>query len=130
MTTREDLLKYVERGDHKHEDIRYTQPIFEIIMFEYAEEGVRSDGTPNGWPDTGAEDHPGFYYDLDDAIEALHTNCCDLREYVYDVAMIVCRFPGLYDCAGQDARMYFTWNDEKQGYFEAEEPECFAHIAY
>ena len=52
----------------------------------------------------------------------------DIQETCYHAGFILCRFPGLYQAAL--SRMYFLWNEEKKGFFEAEEPEIFKHVAY
>lgn len=126
MKTKEDILKYKE-------DVQMTYdvpPIFEILLFERARKGTRDDGSESYLPDTGAEERAGFYYSIDDAIGALRGNACNLHEMTYHYAMVICRFPGLYDCVGPNGRMFFQWDEEREGFFEAEEPEIFRHIAY
>lgn len=39
------------------------------------------------------------------------------------------QMPGLYQAAGPDERQYFKWNEERQGFFEAEEPELMRFMA-
>ena len=107
-----------------------TKPIYDIIMMEHANrELVYPTGKHSGFPDTGATNNVGFYYDLQDAINALHYNACDIREYVYDAAFILIRQPGLYMTCGPSERHYFVWDDDKRGFFEADEPLIFKHIA-
>lgn len=107
-----------------------TKPIYDIIMMEHAnKELVYPTGKHSGFPDMGATNSVGFYYDLQDAIDALHCNACDIREYVYDAAFILIREPGLYNACGSDTRKYFVWNDELHGFYEADEPNIFKHIA-
>jgi hypothetical protein len=129
MMAKADIAEYIK---NKVSVFNGQQPIFEIMMLENTgdKELVYPTGKPSGFPDTGITDTVGFYYELDKAIEALHCNTCDLRETVYDAAFILCRFPGLYNCVPSEGRMYFVWDKEKEGYFEAEEPELFKRVAY
>lgn len=125
---KEQLLEHIQHVIEK----QHQQPIFEILMLEKTGEKpiIYPTGKDSGFPDTGTTDVPGFYYNLDDAIHAMHVNSCDLREYVYQAGFILCRFPGLYRSVGKDLRMYFLWDESRNGYFETEEPKSFAHIAY
>ena len=129
MITKTDIEEYIAEKSSVFEN---QKPIFEIMMMENKgdNEIVYPTGKPSGFPDTGITDTVGFYYELEKSIEALHCNACDLRETVYDAAFVLCRFPGLYDCVPSEGRMYFIWDKEKEGYFEAEEPELFKHVAY
>ena len=136
------MSKYQEIQDYiKWYQNKYTQkdgtkpvPIFEIMVFEYPDKELtyqRPDGiTYSGYPDTGCTDHTGFYYDLDTAIKAMNENWCDIQETIYHAGFILCRFPGLYNSALAEHRMYFLWDEEKKGFFEAEEPKIFSHVAY
>lgn len=110
-----------------------VKPIYEIMLFEhpckelmFMRDGVQ---VPSGCPDAGMN-NMGFYYELDTAIEAMHENWCDIQETVFHAGFILCRFPGLYNSCGPEARIYFLWDDELQGFFEADEPELFRHVAY
>ncbi len=107
-----------------------VRPIFEILVFEHPDkEWVFPSGKPSGLPDMGTQSNVGFYYDLEDAFDAVSENLCDIRETVYDAAFIICRFPGLYDCVSSNGRLYFVWDGAKGGYKLAEEPEIFKHIS-
>lgn len=129
MTTKKDIEDYI-RFRKKNEE-REDDPIFEIMVFENPDkETVYPTGKHSGFPDIGASCVHGFYYDLDTAIEGMHENVTDLREACYEAGFILCRFQGMAESVGKDARMYFVWDNEKQGYFEKEEPEIFKHIAY
>lgn len=128
MTTKADIERYV-----REEQERCGQPpIFEIQLMEKTgrEEMIYPTGKKSGFPDTGCTDIPGFYYELDTAIECMHVNNADIRETVYDAGFILCRFPGMYPLCGPEQRMYFVWNEEKQGFFEEEEPELFRHLSF
>ena len=110
-----------------------AQPIYEIMLFEhpckelmFMRDGVQ---VPSGYPDAGMNSM-GFYYELDTAIEAMHENWCDIHETVFGAGFILCKFPGLYDAAGPEARIFFAWDEERQGFYEDFEPDIFQHYAY
>lgn len=122
MATREDLLKNTGCPQ---------PPIFEIMTFEHPnKELIYPSGKHSGFPDIGSTYSAGFYYELDTAIKAMHENWGDIREAVANAGFILCRHPGLYNSAGPDLRMYFLWDDDLGGFYEAEEPEIFRHMAY
>jgi len=135
MSKYQEILDYVKwyQEKYKDENGNAPNPIFEIMLFEYPNKEMiyhKPEGdVPSGWPDTGCIDHIGFYYELDTAIQAMNENWCDIQETCYYAGFILCRFPGLYSYAGI-SRMYFLWDKEKEGFFEAEEPVIFKHIAY
>jgi len=129
MTTREDILNYV-KSYKEHYKIE-TEPIYILHLFENPnKELIYTSGKHSGFPDTGSEDEVGFFYNIDDAIHTMHENITDIRETVYNVGFILCKFQGTYETAGTEARMYFVWDEEKQGFFEQEEPPIFKHVAY
>ena len=104
--------------------------IYDIIMLEHKDkELIYESGKHSGFPDFGATASVGYYNKLEDAVLALNLNACDIREYVYDAAFILFRKPGLYQPCGPDERAYFVWNEQLQGFFQAEEPEIFKHSA-
>lgn len=124
MTTRESINRVIEDRDG-------ARPIFRIMVFEHpCKEHVYPTGKHSGFPYLGASDEVGFYYDLDDAIRAMNENWGDIREYTYNAGFILCQFPGLYQSSGLDERMYFVWDEDKEGFFQQEEPEIFKHVAY
>ena len=108
-------------------------PIFEIVLFTHPckEMMFIRDGKeiPSGYPDANLN-NMGFFFDLDDAVQAMHENWLDIQETCFHAGFILCRFPGLYESSGEDARIYYIWNEDKQGFFEADEPELFHHVAY
>lgn len=107
------------------------QPIYRIFVFEKPNcEHLTPVGTPTGWPDTGKMDDVGFYYEKETAIQALHENWCDIQDHCFYAAFVIKHEPGLYPAATSQERIYFVWDDEKEGFFEAEEPEIFHHFAY
>ena len=114
----------------EHEDMKGRAPIYEVMMFSKCETMISPSGKDLGWPDIGESYVPGFYHKLDDAIESLHVNNLDIREYTFDYAFILRKLPGFYQSAGSDDRIFFKWNPKKEGFYEEEEPEIFKHIAY
>jgi hypothetical protein len=134
MSKYQEILDYVKwyQEEHKDKNSNTLNPIFEIMLFEYPNKEMiyhKPEGDVlSGWPDTGCVDHVGFYYELDTAIQTMNENWGDIQETCYHAGFILCRFPGLYQAAIH--RIYFLWNEEKKGFFEAEEPEIFKHVAY
>lgn len=130
MTTAEDIKKYVADVVKDHD--LDSRPIYAIMLFEHpAKELVyEENGVHSGFPDLGRTDEPGFYYDVDTAVRAMHENACDIRETVYSAGFVLVKFPGMYSPAGPKERIYFLWDDERKGFFEAEEPALFAHVSY
>ena len=126
-----DCIKWYQKR-HKDKNGNVPIPIFEIMVFEHPNKKMTyptSQGNVySGWPDTGCINHVGFYYELDTAIQAMNENWCNMQETCYYAGFIICRFPGLYEAG--TCRIYFLWNEEKKGFFEAEEPEIFQHMAY
>ena len=110
----------------------YSAPIYAIMLFEHPDkQAISNTGRPLGWPDLGATDWPGFYYSLEDAIDALECNAADMRETIYNAGFVLVHYPGIYNnTAGRRERLYFLWDESRQGYYQAEEPDIFQHIAY
>lgn len=105
-------------------------PIYVIYMMEKINEEMKSvTGKPIGWPDMGCTEIAGFYYNEEDAILTLNKNCGDVQEHCYKAAFILQWQPGLYPTAAKEQRKYFVWNEEKQGFFQQEEPEIFKHCS-
>lgn len=135
MITREDLLKYVCDEQKRRGNSSGDKPIFSLFLFEYPDKELvynMKDGSKkkSGLPETGDTYEPGFYYSLDEAILVMNINACDIRETCYNAGFILCRFPGVHYTCKSDSRMYFVWNDEKEGFFQQEEPAIFAHTAF
>ena len=130
MTTVEDIVKYVE----ERKEIIGFSPIFEIVMVQNngKEQVYEKDGKiiHSGFPDMGTTSIVGYYYDIDTAICALNENWGDIRATIFDGAFILVKFPGLYDSCGLEQRMWFVWDEEKQGYYQQEEPRIFANLGY
>lgn len=103
--------------------------VLKLMEKSGADQLVYDNGKESGFPDTGCMYSPGFYYDLNDAIEAMHENAADIRECCYNYGFVIRLYPGMYNSACKDNRIYFAWDDNKKGFFEADEPELFGIIA-
>lgn len=68
----------------------------------------------------------GFYSEKNDAVQSLHENRTDMREYCYDYAVIEEYEEGISNDTGE--RQWFKWDEERQGYFEIDEPEGVKYI--
>ena len=136
MNKYQEIQNYIKRYQEKYvqKDGTKPVPVFEIMLFKYPDKELiyhKPEGdVRSGWPDTGGENYMGFYYELDTAIKAMNENWLDIQEYCFRAGFILCRFPGLYYSAGKESRMYFLWDENKRGFFEAEEPQIFKHVGY
>ena len=74
-----------------------------------------------GWFDGGSRRTFGYRETLESAEEALNLNICDMREYLYDYAVI--EKLGPYIHPDVEAEIWFKWDDEKQGFFRIEKPD-------
>ena len=84
------------------------------------------DGYGDGLCDTGCARTWGFYSDVNDAINALHNNKNDMHEYFYDYAIIEEYNEGI--CNDTSRYQWFKWADERDGYFEIDEPRCVSRM--
>ena len=114
-------MKLQERGIKMDE----KQPIYRILLFSKI-----PTLDVNGWPDCGTQDDVGFYYNLDDAIHAMHENWCNIHEYMFMAGFILIHRQGLYESAIKGQRIYFEWDEQHGGFFEKEEPQCLEHFSY
>lgn len=96
----------------KKEDIT----MFFITCFEKVEKDER------GFFHGGAQRTFGFRTTLQDAEAALNNNVCDMRETVYDYAVIEEFGPYIHPIA--ETELWFKWNDEKKGFFRIEKPNA------
>lgn len=101
------------------------KPIYRILLFSKI-----PTLDERGWPDCGTQDDVGFYYEYETAVRAMHENWSDIREYMFEAGFILTHYPGLYETATSENRTYFEWNEERGGFFEKEEPDCFEHFSY
>ena len=120
MVTKEQIIENVSKRIDKYGN----PPIYELMLFEYSK-GEKNDSLEKviGFPDIRFADRPGFFYDINDAITVMNENAGDIRETVFDAGYVLCRFPGLYTTIDENNRMYFVWDEKKNGFFQQEEPE-------
>lgn len=85
---------------------------------------TRCEKDTNGWLDTGHERLVGFYCILDDAIEAVLSNRCDMWETIYNYVIIEKVYEGMYGSATYGSETWwFKWNKELGKYEPMEQPE-------
>ena len=87
--------------------------------------------TKCGVPDIGGSRTFGYYPHKEWVVEDLHTNNLDIREAVYDYAVIEKIPMGLYPLA--EETIYFQWDKEKQGFYEidgVDMQDCFGNYAF
>lgn len=127
MAARDKIIKYVAE---KADPMIGFVPIYEIVLFEKLREWVTNDGKGSGLPDISGFNNMGFYYELDQAIGAMHENRCDIRETVFNYGFILVHWPGMYNnSSGDYERIFFQWDEGKQGFYETEEPASFHNLA-
>ena len=77
-------------------------------------------------------DDMGFYYSFEDAEETMNKNILDIRECCFEYGFILKHYPGVYNnCSyggAHNDRWFFKWDDEKNGFYETEEPDIFKHV--
>ena len=82
--------------------------------------------TDLGWPEFGTTRVFGFKKTWEEAIESLHNNTCDMYEYLYIYAVIEEMEPAIHPDVIR--RQFFKWDNEKEGFFEIEEPDFMKHF--
>lgn len=136
MTQYERVKQYIIwfQNQYTDKDGKTPIPIFEIVLFEHPDKELiyhKPNGDiRSGYPDMGSENRMGFYYELETAIRAMNENWADIQETVFHAGFVLCRFPGLYSSVIDEARIYFVWDEDRQGFFESPEPEIFRHVAF
>ena len=64
----------------------------------------------------------GYYWNREDAVDAVHGNVADMHETIYPYAIIEHLEPGLFPVSQE--RQWFGWDEDKDGFYEIETPEC------
>ena len=130
MTTRENLLKLAKEWQKFNPESK--MPEFIIYTFECPDSKVSYYvpwlGYTMTFPSPGIVEDASFYGlngDLDQAIQFLNENKAAVQDGCYFAAFIVMRVPGIYPFNTPETRMFFRWDEEKQGFFQEEEPEVF-----
>ena len=101
-------------------------PIYTITMVEKIEDIYLDDGRVMGLPEFGDTYTAGFYYTKQFAVEALCKNIADIKDYVYDYAVIEKYEPCVLSFSREAT--WFKWDEEKEGFLEIETPELCKHI--
>jgi len=101
------------------------KPIYRILLFSKI-----PTLDEHSWPDCGTTDDVGFYYEYETAVQAMHENWCNIQGYMFEAGFILTHYPGLYEAATSENRTYFEWDEERDGFFEKEEPNCFKYWSY
>lgn len=79
-----------------------------------------------GLGDTGEQRTWGFFENKEDAIDVLHRNVTDMHEGYYDYAVIEEYEEGIGCSTGN--RQWFKYDNNRDGYFEIDEPYCVKNI--
>ena len=64
----------------------------------------------------------GYYWNREDAVDAVHRNVTDIHETIYPYAIVERLVPGLFPVPKE--REWFGWDEEKDGFYEIKTPEC------
>ena len=131
MTTREDLLAFVEEWKRLNPECH--SPYYKVYLMEKNNEQITynypGQKDPVTFPHTGVVEWEYFDDDeenLDAAIEFLNYNKTDVHEYYFFAAFISVKVPGIPPFCSKETRMYFVWDEEKEGFFQQEEPEIYS----
>jgi hypothetical protein len=72
----------------------------------------------------------GFYYKLQDAIDSIEDNFCDIYEDdYYPFVVIEETYEGIYPLISNISKEYwFKWNVKKGKYYKVKKPIVFSHV--
>lgn len=76
--------------------------------------------------DTGCQRTWGYFNSKAMAVAALHSNCTDMWETIYNYAVLEEIGLGIANIC--EDRQWFKFDYKRNGYFEIEEPECVKHL--
>ena len=79
-----------------------------------------------GWFDGGDMRTFGYKETLEAAEKALNENWCDMREYLYEYAVVENFTPGIHPIAEEE--YWFKWDEQKMGFFRIDKPDCTRNI--
>lgn len=126
MSTRENVVIHVEE---KADPMVGFVPIYEIVLFKKIGEQIMRLSDRLGFADISDFKNMGFYYELDEAISVMHENRCDIGEHCFNCGFVLVHWPGVYNNnADKNERLFFEWDKEKAGFYEADEPLMFDHF--
>ena len=131
MTEREDLLKFAEEWKKANPNSQKIQYV--VYTLEYpdcqATYNVPWLGKTVTFPSPGIVEDASFYGmnddDLDQAIKFLNENQDDIQDGCFFGAFILLKVRGIAPFNTPETRMFFRWNEKKQGFIQEEEPESF-----
>lgn len=133
MTTREDLLKLAE--EWKKANSKSKKPLYIIYTLDYPYSQVTYYvpwlGCDATFPSPGiVEDHSFSIRtdDLDKAIHYLNENGNGVQDGCFWGAFILMQYPDIMPFNTTETRMFFRWDEKKQGFFQEEEPEPFRGV--
>ena len=86
----------------------------------------------------GTKEDIGIFFYKQDAVNAMHGNIFSGKEGFYKCGYIIAHYEnlldyaversqGIYEPPARQERFFFKWNKDRQGFYEAEEPECIKH---
>ena len=130
MTKREDLLKFAEEWKKSNPKSQKLQYIIYTLEdpFGRAVYYVPRLGKTITFPSPGIVEEASFYgmhEDLDQAIKFLNENQAAVQDGCFFGAFILLKIRGIAPFNTPETRMFFLWDEEKQGFFQEEEPEAF-----
>ena len=64
----------------------------------------------------------GYFWTKESAVDSVHRNMTDMHETIYPYAIIENLEPGLFPVPKE--RVWFGWDEDKDGFYEIETPEC------
>ena len=133
MTTREDLLRLAE--EWKKANPKSKKPRYIVYTFDYPYSKVTYYvpwlGREVTFPSPGIVEDASFDLwtsDLDKAINYLNENGNGVEDGVFRGAFILMQIPDIMPFNTTETRMFFRWNEKKQGFFQEEEPEPFRGV--
>lgn len=69
----------------------------------------------------------GYFEEKETAVQVLHENRTDLRDCLYDYAIIEEFESGI--CPVCKQRQWFKWDSSREGFYEIEEPKGVEHVS-
>ena len=91
-------------------------------------------------PNTGSKKEIGIFFYKQDAVNAMHMNVFSVKDGFYECGYIIDyheslldyaveKSQGIYEPLTKQERFFFKWDKDRQGFFEAEEPECMKQLS-
>ncbi len=131
MTKREDLLKFAEEWKKANPKSQKIQYVVYALEYPYSKATyyVPWLGKTVTFPSPGIVEDESFYGipddDLDHVIKFLNENDAAVQDGCFFGAFILLKIRGIAPFNTPETRMFFRWNEKRQGFFQEEEPEAF-----